>query len=360
MSDPMVFQFIGDTVTNATNSFVTPAASNLIYMLQMVALTGVTLYFVLTGYAIMTGSVQQPFWAFIKQCLKIIVVMAFALSVDGYTNTILGALQDLEAGLSEAMRVSSSSSSMNIYQVLDQSLGKGLDLVAQCFDRASQAGITSFGTCIGWIIAGCCVAIGTIMVSMMGASTVIVAKFSLAIVFALGPLFIMCLMFPITAKFFDSWFSQVLSYTLTIVVMAVIMTFAMKSYDVFIADADFAGDSDNPMFAALQILTLTGVLYHLIKQAGSIASGLAGGISMSALTLRQIASPVMATQRGVTQVVNGQSTRRDLESGQMKTAGRLNHLAAGNTMWNPAYRQHVAENFGKNWGQAKGGAVTKN
>lgn len=359
MADPMVFQFIGDTVTNATNSFIAPAASNLIYTLQMVALTGVTLYIVLTGYAIISGSVQEPFWAFIKQCVKILFITAFALSVDGYTNTILGVLQDLESGLSEAMRVSTATNPLTIYQVLDQSLGKGLELVAQCFERAGNAGITSFGTCIGWVIAGCCVAIGTLMVSMMGASVVIVAKFSLAIVFALGPLFIFCLMFPMTAKFFDSWFSQVLSYTLTIVVMAVIMMFAMKSYDVFIAGADFKGSDDNPMFAALQILALTGVLYHLIKQAGSIASGLAGGISMTALTLRQIAAPVMSTQRGITQVVNGQSTRRDLESGQMKTAGRLNHLAAGNTVWNPAYRQHVKENFGKNWGDAKGGSVGK-
>ena len=27
-------------------------------------------------------------------------------------------------------------------------------------------------------------------------------------------------------------------------------------------------------------------------------------------------------------------------------------------MWNPAYKQHVLENMGKNWGNAKGGKVS--
>ncbi len=48
---------------------------------------------------------------------------------------------------------------------------------------------------------------------------------------------------------------------------------------------------------------------------------------------------------------------RDMQSGMMVTGGRLNHLAAGNTMWNPAYRQHVMQNMGKNWGPASGGSI---
>lgn len=43
--------------------------------------------------------------------------------------------------------------------------------------------------------------------------------------------------------------------------------------------------------------------------------------------------------------------------GMMANAGRTNHMIAGNTMWNPAYRQHVLLNMGKNWGPATGGSV---
>ncbi len=352
-----MFQFLGDTISNVTSAFVTPAATNLIYMLQMVTLTGVTLYIVMTGYAIITGSVQVPFWAFMKQCLKILFITTLALSADSYTTTIFDLFKDLENSLSAAMNTAGGTP-QNIYEVLDQSLNKGLDLVALCFEKAGDAGWTAIGSAFGWIIAGCTVAIGSLIVSLMGASVVLVAKFSLAIVFALGPLFIMCLLFPVTAKFFDSWLGQVLNFTLTIVIMAVIMTFAMKCYDSFIAAADFAG-AQNPMYAALQIAALTGVLYHIIKQAGSIASALAGGISMHAMSLSQMASPIMSAQRGISQTVNGQSTRLDIGTGQMRTAGRLNHLARGNSMWNPRYAQKVTKDFSNEWGRFEGGKASQ-
>ena len=84
---PMVFQFIGETVQNATNAFVTPAATNLMYALQMIAITGVTLYIVLTGYAISTGAIESPFWTFVKQCVKIVIIAAFALT--GYSSVLM-------------------------------------------------------------------------------------------------------------------------------------------------------------------------------------------------------------------------------------------------------------------------------
>jgi type IV secretion system protein VirB6 len=128
---------------------------------------------------------------------------------------------------------------------------------------------------------------------VLGGAVVIVAKFSLAVMFALGPLFIVSLMFPATARFFDSWFSQVMNYVLTIVIMAIIMSFAMAAYDSFIKDADFSGGgTTNPLFAALQIGTLTGVLCWIILQAGGMASGLAGGVSMAAMGIRHLISPV--------------------------------------------------------------------
>lgn len=358
--DPMVFQYIGNTVTNATNAFVTPAAMDLMTAVQMLVLTGVTLYITVTGYAISTGAVETPFWTFVKQCLKIVIIAFFALTIDGYINGVMDAISGLESGLTQAM--SGSEMAPSIYAVLDQSLGKSFEIVRLCFQNADRAG-WSFGSVLAWAVAGLVVALGTVFVAVLGGAVVIVAKFSLAMMFALGPLFISMLMFPATARFFDSWFSQVMNYVLTIVIMAVIMSFAMASYDAFIKDADFSGGgSTNPLFAALQIGTLTGVLCWIILQAGAMASGIAGGISMAAMNIRHLISPVTGgakAARTAGNLLNPVSTRRDMQSGMMSTARRANHLVAGNTVLNPAYRQHVMQNMGKNWGDAQGGSVKK-
>ena len=154
-----------------------------------------------------------------------------------------------------------------------------------------------------------------------------------------------------------------MNYTIAIIVMALVMTFAMKTFDAFISQADFSGSGAvNPLFASLQIGALTGVLGWIILQANGIASGLAGGISSAAMGLRHLAMPVTSSMNaasGAKNTLNGRSTRRDMQSGMMVTAGRANHLVAGNTMWNPAYRQHVISNMGKNWGKASGGSVKR-
>jgi type IV secretion system protein VirB6 len=357
--DAEVFQYIGKTVQNATDAFVQPAANNLMFALQMLVLTGVTLYITLTGYAIATGAVESPFWTFIKQCVKIVIIAFFALTADGYLNNVMGAFTGLEAGLAQAMSKSGSSPNdpMTIYRILDDSMGKGFEMVIHCFKQADDAG-WSLGSALSWVAAGSTVAVGTVLVVALGGAMIIVAKFSLAVMFALGPLFIASLMFPITARFFDSWFSQVMNYTITIVIMGIIMTFAMTAYDQMLAGADMSGGGDtNPLIVALQIGTLTAVLIWIILQAGGMASGLAGGVSMAAMGIRHLISPVtagMSVAKGAGNMVNPIKTRHDLASGQRVTARASSHMMAGNTMWNPAYRQHVMQNMGKNWGKAKG------
>ncbi|WP_281661161.1 type IV secretion system protein [Microvirgula aerodenitrificans] len=351
--DPQVFQFIGMTVQNATDAFVQPAATNLMSALQMVLVTGVALYITLTGYAISTGAVESPFMTFMKQCVKIIIISFFALTADGYVNGVMGAFNGLESGLAQAMQTGSGSTA-NIYQLLDQSMGKGFELVGICFQRADEAG-WNFGSVLGWAFAGLVMATGTVIIAALGGAVVIVAKFALGVVFALGPLFIASLLFPATARFFDSWFSQVMNYILTIVIMAIIMTFAMKAFNAFIGGADLAGEGEsNPVYVALQVGALCFVLGWIIQQAGGMATGLAGGVSMSAMGIRHLMMPA----KGAYNMANPMTTRRDMQSGMMVTARRGNHMVAGNTMWNPAYRQHVMSNMGKNWGKASGGSVS--
>ena len=356
----MIFQFIDESVRRATDAFVTPAASNLMFALQMLVLTGVTLYITMTGYAISTGAVESPFWTFLKQCFKIIVIAFFALTADGYIDGVMSAINELERGLSQAMNVSNNTP-MSIYQILDQSMSNSLELVRIAFQRSNEAG-WRLGSALGWAIVGIIVTISAVFITVLGGAVVIVAKFSLAVMLALGPLFIVSLMFPVTAKFFDSWFSQVMNYILTIVIMVIVMNFAMRLYDSLILNVDFSGNGYiNPMFAALQIAALSGVLCWIIMQAGGMASGLAGGISRAAMSIRHLVSPISNSLRGANaahNTINPVSTRRDLKSGMTVTARHGSHFIAGNTKWNPAYKQHFNENIGnKNWGKAKGGAV---
>lgn len=357
--EPMVFQFIGGTVTAATDAFLNPTIERLVLALNTFVLFCVTIYVLVTGFAIIGGFIERPIEAFAKQAFKIVLIVSIALSVGAYSSLVMGLFTAFEGMLSGALNTSGRTAT-DIYQLLDQSLGQGLEIVARCYAAADNAGF-NIGSAIGWIIAGSVVAAGTVVITGLGAGVVIVAKFSLAIMFALGPLFLITLIFPAVSSFFDKWVAQVLNYTLVIVILAVVMTFAMAAFTAFIGEADFDG-GQNPIVAALQILVLAGILAWIILQANGIASGLAGGMSSAAMTLRHMATPARMATGGASaarNLVDPRSTRRDLESGMMTTARRSNHLVAGNTVANPAYRQHVLQQAGKNWGRAKGGKASR-
>lgn len=70
-----------------------------------------------------------------------------AKSEEGNITGVMGAIDGLESGLSLAMN-SASTDPMSIYQILDQSLGKGFGLVMLCFQKANGAG-WRFGSVLG-------------------------------------------------------------------------------------------------------------------------------------------------------------------------------------------------------------------
>ena len=365
MDDIKVFQFIGNTVTGVTDAFVQPAVSSLISNLKLIIVTSVSLYLVFMGYAIITGLIESPLGTFIKQCLKIIMITFFALTTDGYLNGVIEALNGFETDLSQIFCQDDSFNGKqpSIYQVLDQSLNAGFSVVQCCVEQAHQAGFLSIGTTLGWYLTGLIVGLSTIYVNILGGTTIIVAQFSLMVMFSLGPLFIICLMFPVTARFFDNWFAQVMNYILTIVIMVIVMTFAIKAYGTFIEKTDFSGSGENnPITIALQVCTLSGVLGWIILQAGGMASGLAGGLSLTAMAIRQFAAPLagnIQSFKSVAHVVNPQQTRLDMNTGATKPASRASHIIAGNTRLNPAYNQYIKERLTNNWGKAKGGTTKK-
>lgn len=352
-----LFTFIGETVTNATDAFVTPVASELIFKLQMLALTCTTLYIVLTGYAIASGSVEAPLQSFLKQCIKIAIISFFALNVDGYQNNIVALFNNLETGLSEALNSDAASPTASIYETLDNMLNNGFNLAATCLQRADEAG-WNIGAALSWWTTAAFISIGTLVFAIIGGVNIIIAKFSLAIMFALGPLFVLALLFPITAKFFDGWIGQVLSYIFTIVILALIMTFGVVAFDHFIGKTNLEGDgSHNPFMAGLQILGLTLALGRIAMYASEMASGLAGGVAMSALSLQQIISPGKSALKSI----NASSSRLDPRTGHQTTSSRLEHLAMGRSFVarSPAYRQATMERMRSAWQHPGGGKIKK-
>ena len=340
-----LFQWVGGSVDAMLNTFVTETAANIILGFQLVILTSVTLYITMTGYAISSGAVEQPFPTFMKQCIKILVIAAFCMSADSYTSTVVSAMQGLESGIADIVS-SNNAQATTIYQVLDKSVNSGLDVAYDMFGKAAKREFYEIGEMFWDLINGLMMGLAVILIHLPAAATIIMAKLGLSVMLGIGPLFIAALMFPITATWFDRWFQQAMACILEIAITMVVVTVGVSLFKALF-DKVIATNADNPISSFVQIIFLALIVLFALKKTSGIGTQIAGGISFGAVTFRAMANSV-----------NPKTTRRDMQSGQMVTAGLSNHLVAGNTLLNPAYKQHVMENIGKNWSNARGGNVT--
>lgn len=78
---------------------------------------------------------------------KVLIISLLALNADIYLNWVVSGLQGVEEGLTSAF---GGGGSGTVYETLDNSLSKGLELILQAREKASEASWRQMGTIFGW------------------------------------------------------------------------------------------------------------------------------------------------------------------------------------------------------------------
>jgi len=345
-----VFQGIGGTLENATTTFITDVATDTIATVCPWALVSLNLYIVLYAYMMMTGQVQEPFKNGLMKMAKVMIVGTMALNADMYLNGVVSAFRGIEEGLTSAFGGSGGGS---IYATLDSSLSKGLELILKCREKAQEAGWTEMMTAFGWYIIGAIIAVGFALVVVFGGIAILMSTIYLKILFAIGPVFIMCLMFPVTAKFFDSWAGFVLNHVLIVALTAVVLTLGVTIYDHEISKVVMDSDQ-NMLMVSLELLVVAAILYGIVKGVMPMAAALAGGISMAVMTARSLSDTLDKGRRGAQKAGElglglGKGTYKlgkwgvnKFRGNSVSNAGESSSTGGG---WQPAYRAAVLGNL---------------
>lgn len=313
-----------------------------------------TLFLVLYGYMLMMGRIQDAGSSGFIMTGKVLIISLLALNADIYLNWVVSGLQGVEEGLTSAF----GGGGGTVYETLDNSLSKGLELILQAREKASEASWRQIGTIFGWWLIAALIAVGFGLVVVFGGIAILLSTVYLKILFAIGPLFILMLMWPVTARFFDQWFGFVINHTIIFALTAVVLTLGVSIYDHQISKV--AMDSDQNMLAvALELLIVAAILYALVKGVMPMAAALAGGLTMGVMTARSLSGGVKQTA----DIAKG-AGKGSLAAGKgMYGAGQwaANKLRRGNKVenggsagsgsgsgdggWQPAYRDAVLANL---------------
>lgn len=154
----------------------------------------------------------------------------------------------------------------------------------------------------------------TMAVTIYAGALIVLAKVALSLIIALGPLFIVSLLFQPTANFFNSWVQQLTNYCLVMVLMVTGNVFVLT---LFRRAASATGITSTAQIDALFPFFVTGGLsLFVIAQIPSIASGLAGGVSLSSYGIGRLGLSILT--RGA-KAATGHASR-DASKGVRKVA----------------------------------------
>lgn len=364
MAGPMLFQFIGETIDTALNTYVNTTSSAVVDTLITTAVLLTAFHYTMNGLMMTLGKVEAPASTFAISCGKFLLISAFSLNADNYSTSVVEAIRGLESGFTAAFSGSNGVTPMSVYATVDDAFGKGMDIAAQLWETAGKRQLSEIGMAIGEYITATIIAVSTLVIALPAGAMIVVAKAVMSIMLGIGPLFIMLLMWTPTQPYFDRWFSVVMTSIFQIALDAAVLSLAVNAFLAFIP-TDIDSDQ-NPLFTSLQLLVVASVMVYVLYNVNNYAAQLAGGISTAAITfggmVRSAAGVATAPGRvagGVNNMVNPVSNRLDPRTGQQTSARRLEHLAMGRSLIarNPAYRQGVHERMRAAWGKQPGGSV---
>ena len=274
-----MFTWVGAQFTSILSTYVLGVVSTLMTGIAPIALTTMTLWVALYGWAVLRNEVSETVPNFLWKTFKIGLVLAFALQSGFYISNVADTADALATGVATTFLPTAADPTTiaSPYALLDSFNDKASQLV---LDLLKDAGITRLDLLLAAVVCS----IGNVTFLCIALFVVTLAKLALTFVIAIGPLFILCLAWRPTARFFDSWLSMVLN--------AVVLTwfaFFALGLSVYMGQAmvrvvqdngGFQGPTFNAVAESLRYCVVMVLMAIICFQAPSLASALTGGAAI--------------------------------------------------------------------------------
>jgi type IV secretion system protein VirB6 len=274
-----MFNWVGTQLDAILGTYVLGVVSALIAGITPIALSAMTLWVALFGWAVLRNEVSETVPTFMWKVFKIGLVLAFALQAGFYMSNVSGTANSLAMGVATTFLPAGvdPTTISSPYALLDKFNDDASKQVADIMKEASMFRLDLF-------LAAAIFSIGSVVFLCIALFVVTLSKLFLTFVIAIGPLFILCLAWRPTARFFDSWLSMVLNaVVLTWFAFFALGLSAFMGVSMFKAIADgggFLGGTFNVLGEATRYCVLMILMAIICFQAPSLASALTGGAAI--------------------------------------------------------------------------------
>ncbi|WP_019224244.1 type IV secretion system protein, partial [Bartonella rattimassiliensis] len=276
-----MFTQLVDSIDDATKTYVTDISSKAIATITPFVTVGLTISFIVYGWLVMRGAIDMPFSGLISRYLRVSIITSIALAGGLYQSEITDFIMNMPYDLSAKLINSSSDPKQYPKQLsvlIDQVATNGFSFASKSFEES--AFLEDEGLLYG--LFGILILLATSFLAAIGGAFVLMTKIALVLLAGIGPLFIIALLWQPTHRFFEQWMSQILSYTIFLVLLSTIFTLMMQIFANYTADLKFdAGQNVGCALGGALILSIISIV--MIFKLSSIAHSLAKGVTFGYL-----------------------------------------------------------------------------
>jgi type IV secretion system protein VirB6 len=251
-------------------TYIGDNTARLAAVLEPAMVTVATIYVMALGYLHLTGKVAEPLEAGLKRLGLIALVLGAGLQLWLYNSVVVDTFYNAPTQLAAAVVGAG-----DPVTTIDTIWSAGGEVAGQLWARGGY-----FTANVGFYIAGLLVWVLVGMLCVYAMFLIALSSVALAVLLALGPLFIGMLLFDATRRLFSAWLAQLSNYALITVLTVMVSALLLKVVQSFATQTAALGSTITTV-DAIDMVLASVLVFLVLLQIMPIAGGLAGGVSLN-------------------------------------------------------------------------------
>ncbi|KIQ35378.1 conjugal transfer protein TrbL [Variovorax paradoxus] len=266
----MFFQQFWTWLNSQLTDYVAAKTAVVAGAIEPAVVTLATIYVMIWGFLSLTGRIQEPIWEGVKRIFFVAIILGLGLKLWLFNGVIVDTFFSAPIQLSASI-----TGAPDPISVIDTIWEKGGAVASSLWNKGGvlngDFGFYLAGAIVYFIVGG---------VSVYALFLFALSKIALALILALGPIFICLLFFEATRRFFEAWIAQLANYALVAILTSLVASFMLQMVSSYATQTASRGAAIVTVDALNMVLCASLVLL-VMRQVLSIAAGLASGIALS-------------------------------------------------------------------------------
>lgn len=270
--------------THLNTMLVGKLSSSITSITQMITpfvTIGLTISFIWWGMAIMRGTVEEPLLDLISKVLRISVITSIALAGGLYQTEIAQILVDLPDDLVHTLfDTNIASLPVQADVVLNKTTTVADEITST---KGAWYDILPGKQEIVMAMAAASFAVGAALFTVVVTAVLLLVKIAMVLLAAVGPIFILALLFEPTKDLFARWLSQVFNYLVMTILTALLCKVLLDMQSSMLDSVTkWANGGQTPIFQVVgAFLFFTVLSIVILISLPSLSNSLAGGFSIN-------------------------------------------------------------------------------